>query len=188
MSYLVLVVILFIILSMISLFNTVSERMLSAKQRFYEQEKQKRYEQAFHMRGQLHRMKPDAFQKWVADLYEEQGYRTKFLTHGEERTLLIEKEGNYKLVGPSNYVWPVSQLVLERLYSRRGLLGVDHLIVISTSGFNLNAGEWVKERPGIELISEEGLFALCQEGVMPIKGKTFQPLSPSVGLSRNTNH
>jgi len=160
---------------MISLFNTVSERVMTAKQRFYLQEKQKRYDQAFHMRGQLHRMKPDAFQKWVADLYEERGYRTKFLENGEERTLLIEKEGVYTLIGPSNYIWPVSQLVLERLYQKRGAMGVDHLIVISTSGFNLNAGEWVKERFGIELMSEEGLFRLSQEGATVAKNKILPP-------------
>jgi len=165
MSYLVIVLILLIILSLISLFNMISEKLVLTKQRFYDMEKQKRYEQAISMRGQLHRMKPEAFHKWVADLYEAQGYRTKILTNGQERTLLIEKENAYSLVGLSNYIWPVSQLVLERLYYKKGSMGVDHLLVISTSGFNVSAREWVGEKPGIDLMDEKGLFDLYKEGM-----------------------
>ena len=179
MSYLVLVIILLIMLSLISLFNTVSERIKSTKQRFFALERQKRYEQAMAMRGHLHRMNPEAFQKWVADLYEEQGYRTRTLPNGEERSLLLEKEGAYVLVGPSNYVWPVSQLVLERLYNKKNAMGLDNLIVISTSGFNASAVAWAKEGVGIVLMSEEGLFDLCRESAYLAKNKILQPQTVS---------
>ena len=175
MSYIVFVVILLIVLSLISLFNTVSDKIKYTKRHFSDLDRRKRAEQAIHMRGSLHRMDPKSFQKWVADLYDKQGYRAKTMTHGDERSLLIEKDGVYFLVGTNNYVWPMSKLVVEKLYQRKNMMGLEHLIIISTSGFNLNALDWAKEQSGLELMGEEGLFALFKETESLQKRKILDP-------------
>ena len=173
MSYLVLASILLVImLSFVALFDEARERVRSMKQRSEEIEKQKRIEQAFSLRGQLHKMDPKTFQKWIAHIYEEHGHRTKVFVYGREECLLLEKNGVQTLVGCKNYVWPTSREVLEILYSKTKQMGLDHLVVISTSGFNLNAWEWATERSGVELVSEEKLFELCEGLVFSDKNKS----------------
>lgn len=167
MSYIILVVIVLVVmLSLISLFDEIRIRVQFVKQRVSETEKQRRIEQAFRLHGHLHKMDPAAFQKWVMDIYQEMGYRTQVLADGGDQDILLEKEGGTALVGPRNYQWPIGREVLEVLHHQKKRRGLNHLIVISTSGFSASAREWAAETSGIELVGEDDLFHLSKQAAL----------------------
>ncbi len=180
MSYLVLITVFLVtVLGLISLFDEARAQLLEAKRRAEEAQKQKRAEQAIKMKGHLHQMDPETFQKWVADIYTDLGHRTKIFTRGDERTLLLAKEGVYTLVGLTNHAWPISQQTLEKLAYKKRQMEADQLVVLSTSGFNLNAWEWTAMQPDIKLISEAGLFDLYEETAFLKKAGLLQKHEPS---------
>jgi HJR/Mrr/RecB family endonuclease len=167
MSYIILIVIVLVVmLSLISLFDEIRVRVRTVKHRAGETEKQKRIDQAFHLNGHLHKMDPGAFQKWVMDIYQEMGYRVKALADSGDQDLLLEKDGATTLVGARNYQWPIGREVLEVLHHQKKRMGLNHLIVISTSGFSVNAREWATETSGIELMGEEYLFHLSEQAAL----------------------
>jgi len=162
------------ILSLIALLEEVRGRVHKAAQQSGVMEKQKRIDEAYRLRGVLHKMDQDDFYKWVTDIYAERGYRTKVLTIGKERHLLLEKEQVTALVEPRNYVWPVSREMLAVLYHTKKSMGINQLIIISTGGFNIHAREWAQGNSEIELMDETGLFDLCREGaLLPTKNDLF---------------
>jgi hypothetical protein len=164
MSYLILaVVLLVVLLSMVALFDEAREMIQSGKRRANKAEKAELIQRALIMKGQLHKIDAVSFEKLVAHIYEELGYRTKNIRVGNENVILLEQKGVYTLVGYKNHGWPISRETLETLYHHKKRMTLDAMIVISTGGFNLSAWEWARENEGVKLLNAENIIDLCNE-------------------------